>query len=235
MRAVILAGGKGTRLLPYTTIFPKPLMPVGDVPILEVLLRQLRHCGIQDVTIAAGHLAELIQVFFGDGRKFGVNIDYSVEDKPLGTAGPLALIDGLSSDFIVMNGDLLTTLPYLEMVKKHKEEKAVATIAVHKKDVNIDLGVLELNKEGNVANYLEKPTYHYLVSMGVYVFSPLVLRHLERGKYLDFPDLIRILIEKGQKIYGYQNDDYWLDIGRHEDYQQAVSIFESNKQLFWHD
>lgn len=235
MRAVILAGGKGARLKPYTTVLPKPLLPIGDVPILEIILRQLRHNGIRDVTVAIGHLAELVQAFFGDGRKFGLNIIYSIEDKPLGTAGPLAAIEGLDSDFIVMNGDLLTTLSYSELIKKHKEEKATTTIAVYKKDVKIDLGVLELDEESNVSKYMEKPTHHYSVSMGVYVFSPRVLQYIERDKYLDFPDLVQILLNKGEKIYGYQNDDYWLDIGRHDDYDKAINLFESNKHLFLDD
>lgn len=233
MRAVILAGGKGTRLRPYTTIFPKPLVPVGDKPILEIVLHQLKHAGIVDITLAVGHLAELIQAFFNNGERFGLNISYSMEDKPLGTAGPLSLIDGLDSDFIVMNGDLLTTLSYTDLIKKHKEEKAAATIAVHKKDVKIDLGVLECNEQSCVNKYIEKPTYHYNVSMGVYVFSPRVLRYIRQGEYLDFPDLIQILLDKGEKVFGYQSEDYWLDIGRQDDYQQAIEAFESNKHLFF--
>ena len=235
MRAVILAGGKGTRLRPYTTVFPKPLVPVGDMPVLEILLRQFRRCGICDITIAVGHLAELIQAFFGDGGKLRLNITYSLEDKPLGTAGPLSLIGGLDSDFIVTNGDLLTTLPYSDLLKAHREQKAAATIAVHKKDVKIDLGILEFNKESNVTKYIEKPTYHYFVSMGVYVFSPRVLQYIERDKYLDFPDLVQILLNKGEKVYAFQNDAYWLDIGRQEDYQQAIEGFESQKHLFLGD
>lgn len=232
MKAVILAGGKGTRLRPYTTIFPKPLVPVGDKPILEIVLSQLKRAGIIDIVLAVGHLAELIQAFFGDGKKFGLNISYSMEDKPLGTAGPLSLISGLNSNFIVMNGDLLTTLSYTNLINKHKKEKAAATIAVHKKDVKIDLGVLECDGQSCVKKYIEKPTYHYNVSMGIYVFSPEVLEYIPKGKYLDFPELIQILLNNGKKVFGYQSDDYWLDIGRQDDYQQAIETFESNKHLF---
>jgi len=232
MKAVILAGGKGTRLKPYTTVFPKPLVPVGDMPILEIILRQLAADGICDITMAVGHLAELIQAFFKDGSKFGVNIDYSMEDKPLGTAGPLSLIGNLDSDFLVMNGDVLSTIPYAALIKKHKSEKAICTIAVHKKDVNIDLGVLELDETSVVRGYIEKPTYNYTVSMGIYVFSPEVMRFIKKDEYLDFPDLVKLLIKKGEKVYAYQSKDYWLDIGRHDDYQQAVDEFETNRHLF---
>jgi NDP-sugar pyrophosphorylase family protein len=235
MKAVILAGGKGTRLRPYTTVFPKPLVPLGNMPILEIVLRQLKQHKICDIVIAAGHLAELIQAFFGNGEKLGLNITYSIEDKPLGTAGPLSLIGGLDSDFIVMNGDLLTTLSYSKLVKKHKEQKAIATIGVHTKEVQIDLGVLELNKENSIINYIEKPCYHYMVSMGVYVFSPRILQYIEPGKYLDFPDLIHHVLKKGERVFGYYSDAQWLDIGRHDDYQEAIDTFESNKKLFLGD
>ncbi|MGA1979146.1 MAG: sugar phosphate nucleotidyltransferase [Sedimentisphaerales bacterium] len=235
MKAVILAGGKGTRLRPYTTVFPKPLVPVGDMPILEIVLRQLKRNGIEEITLAVGHLAGLIKAFFGNGEKLGLNITYSMEDKPLGTVGPLSLIDGLVSDFLVMNGDLLTTLSYSDLIDKHKEKKAMATIAVHRRDVKIDLGVLKFNEESNVTEYIEKPTYHYWVSMGVYVFSPDILKYAEKNKYLDFPDLIHILLEKEKKVYGYQSNDYWLDIGRQDDYQEAIEVFESKKHLFLGD
>jgi NDP-sugar pyrophosphorylase family protein len=232
MKAVILAGGKGTRLRPYTTVFPKPLVPLGDMPILEIVLRQLKRHGVRDIIIAAGYLAELIQAFFGKGEKLDLNITYSIENKPLGTAGPLSLISGLDSDFIVMNGDLLTTLSYSELIKKHKEQKAIATISVHTKDVQIDLGVLELNKENSIVNYIEKPCYHYIVSMGVYVFSPRILQYIEPNKYLDFPDLIHIVLKKGEKVFGCFSNARWFDIGRHDDYQEAMEIFESDKNLF---
>ena len=233
MKAVILAGGKGTRLRPYTTIFPKPLVPIGDMPILEIILRQLKNNGIKEIVLTVGHLAELIEAFFGDGRKLGLKITYSREDKPLGTAGPLSLIDGLDSDFIVMNGDLLTTMPYKYLVEKHKAESAMATIAVHKREVKIDLGVLRCDNASHIVEYIEKPTYHYSVSMGVYVFSPSVMQYIKKDEYLDFPDLIHILLNKKEKVYGYQSEDYWLDIGRADDYQQAIDEFESNKQLFF--
>ncbi len=224
MKAVILAGGKGTRLRPYTTAFPKPLMPVGDKPILEIILRQLKSHGINEVIMAVGHLAELIMTFFGDGSKFGVKIKYSREDEPLGTAGPLSLIkDELTETFLVMNGDILTTLNYSDLIEYHKKSNATATIALNKREVYIDFGVVELDKNSNIVDYIEKPTLHYLVSMGIYVFEPEVLKYIPNNKKFDFPDLVKELISKGEKVKGYVYDGYWLDIGRPEDYEKACN------------
>ena len=141
MQAIILAGGKGSRLKPFTTSIPKPLVPIGDTPILEVVLRQLKHSGFKDVVLAVNHLAELVMAFFGNGQKIGLNISYSVEDKPLGTVGPLTLMDDLDDNFLVMNGDLLTTINYKDLFNYHLKNKNDITIATHKKEVNIDLGV----------------------------------------------------------------------------------------------
>jgi NDP-sugar pyrophosphorylase family protein len=232
MRAVILAGGRGTRLYPYTITFPKPLMPIGDVPILEVIIRQLRHYGIGDLTLAVGHLAELIMAYFGDGSRFGVHIEYSKEDQPLGTAGPLALIPRLDETFMVMNGDVLTTLDYRELLDYHRSHGGAATIASHKRDARIDLGVIEADEGGRVTAYIEKPTYHYLVSMGIYVFEPSVLRHVEPGQRLDFPELVWRLLEAGDRVQVYPYDGYWLDIGRPDDYGQASAEFERLRSQF---
>lgn len=232
MKAVILAGGKGKRLAPYTTVFPKPLMPIGDMPILEVVLRQLKAHGCDNVTLAVGHLAELLQTFFGDGNKFGVQISYSVEDQPLGTAGPLALIDGLQEPFFVMNGDILTDMDYSDLYRHHTKQGAAATIATYERTVKIDFGVLEADSNGFIQEYIEKPSYTYRVSMGIYVFDPLVLKYIERGKYLDFPDLVKQLIRDGKKVASYPFSGYWLDIGRPDDYERAINEFELKKELF---
>jgi len=224
MKAVILAGGKGTRLRPYTTAFPKPLMPVGDKPILEIILRQLKSHGINEIIMAVGHLAELIMTFFGDGSKFGVRIKYSREDEPLGTAGPLSLVkDELTETFLVMNGDILTTLNYSDLIEYHKRSGAIATIALNKRDVYIDFGVVELDEDSNITDYIEKPTLHYLVSMGIYVFEPEVLKYIPNNKKFDFPDLVKKLISAGEKVKGYIYDGYWRDIGRPEDYEKACN------------
>jgi NDP-sugar pyrophosphorylase family protein len=228
MRAVILAGGKGTRLAPYTVAFPKPLMPVGDLPILEIVVRQLRHYGFRRITMAVGHLAELIQTFFGDGSKFGLTIDYSREERPLGTAGPLHLIPDLDETFLVMNGDLLTDLNYGELMRWHSEQKNDATIGVYEKKVSIDLGVLDRDGDNRIVDYKEKPTLTYEVSMGVYVFSKSILQYVPQGHF-DFPDLVLELIRRGRPIRGYRFQGLWLDIGRAEDYAKAVETFESQR------
>jgi NDP-sugar pyrophosphorylase family protein len=230
MRAVILAGGKGTRLLPYTTVIPKPLMPVGDRPILEIIVRQLKRYGFLQITMAVGHLSELIEAYFNDGSKYGIRIDYSREEKPLGTIGSLALIDGLSETFLVMNGDVLTDLDFARLIEFHKTNKAVATIATYNKKVNIDLGVLETDESLRLKQYREKPTLKYDVSMGVYVFEPEILGFIEPGIYLDFPDLVLDLIGHGEKVMAYPFDGYWLDIGRHEDHLRAQEEFEVLKE-----
>ncbi|HUV82276.1 MAG TPA: sugar phosphate nucleotidyltransferase [archaeon] len=229
MQAIILAGGKGTRLAPYTTVFPKPLMPIGDMPILEIVIRQLKKHGFTKVVLAVGHLAGLIEAYFGDGSKWGVEITYSREDEPLGTAGPLALIDDLDYNFLVMNGDLLTNIDYSDLMRHHLKSGALSTVSVYTKDVPISLGVLELNGEGNITDYIEKPTLKYKVSMGIYIFNKNILTHIESGKYLDFPDLIKTLIQNDENVSGYMFEGYWMDIGRHEDYSKVLEEFESMK------
>jgi NDP-mannose synthase len=227
MKAVILAGGKGARLAPYTAVLPKPLMPVGDRPILEIILGQLRHYGITDVVVAVGYLAELIEAYFGDGRRFGVNITYSREEKPLGTAGPIALIDGLDEPFLVMNGDLLTTLDYRRLLDHHRREGSICTIASYRRQVQVTLGVMQVDSNCRLLDYIEKPTYDYRVSMGAYVFEPGVLDYIAPGQHLDFPDLIKRLLRDGRHVAGYPFEGYWLDIGRHEDYAKAIEEFET--------
>ncbi len=222
MKVVILAGGKGTRLKPYTTVFPKPLMPIGDKPILEIIIHQLKSRGLKDIIITVGHLGELIITFFGDGSKFGVNIKYSREDRPLGTAGGLGLIkEELKETFLMINGDTLTTLDLSELINYHKANGAIATIALKKRQVYIDFGIVELNSTDHIKRYIEKPTIDHLVSMGVYVFEPRVLEYIKEGKRLDFHKLIKILISKGETVKGFVFDGYWLDIGRPEDYERA--------------
>jgi NDP-sugar pyrophosphorylase family protein len=231
MRAVILAGGKGSRLAPYTTVLPKPLMPIGDMPILEVVIRQLARHGFKDLTLAVGHLAELVMAYCGDGSKFGVNLDYSREQEPLGTAGPISLIPDLSQTFLVMNGDLLSTLDYSAMWKHHQDRGAIATLASYRRDIKIDLGVIE-SEDGWVSDYIEKPTYHYSVSTGIYIFEPEVLTCIDRARRLDLPELILRLLKAGQKVNIYNFDGYWLDIGRHDDYETAMEKFAAHRADF---
>jgi NDP-mannose synthase len=235
MRAVILAGGKGTRLQPFTTVFPKPLMPIGDMPILEVVLRQLKRAGVTRVTMAVGHLADLLRAFFGDGKRFGLPIDYSIEEKALGTVGPLTLLDGLDETFVMMNGDILTTLDYADLVRCHRESGAVCTIATYVRTVKIDFGVIETDTNGMLTGYVEKPSFNYRVSMGIYVFEPAVLGYLEKGVYRDFPDVIKALIADGRKVASYPFTGYWLDMGRPDDYARAVEEFEARRGEFLHE
>jgi NDP-sugar pyrophosphorylase family protein len=232
MKAVVLAGGKGTRLAPYTRILPKPLMPIGDMPILEVLLRQMKRAGIEDVVLTVGHLAHLLKTFFADGEQLGIRISYSYEDCPLGTAGPLSLIKGLDSTFLVTNGDVLTTLDMRSLLAFHKSQGGIATIAVHQRQVRIDLGVVQWNGHNTLSGYIEKPTYDYTVSMGIYVFEPRVMEYIPHNLYLDFPDLVLKMIAAGEKVSGYTFDGYWMDLGRPDDYAQAAEDFASMHSQF---
>lgn len=234
MQAVILAGGKGRRLAPYTTVLPKPLMPIGDMPILEVILRQLKSAGITQITMAVGYLAELIMAFFGNGERLGLKISYSLEDKPLGTAGPLALIKDLNDTFIVMNGDILTDLDYRNLIQYHKRRGGIATIAAYKRKVKIDFGVIETNDKNLLIDYIEKPSFDYCVSMGIYVFEPEVLEYIPKNQYLDFPDLVKKML-KSEKIIIYPFTGYWLDIGRPDDYETAIKEFNKNRNCFIKD
>lgn len=228
MKAVILAGGKGTRLAPYTKVLPKPLVPIGDMPILEILLRQMKTSGVDHVILTVGHLSGLIRAFFQDGERLGLSIDYSYESSPLGTAGPLSLIaEKIDDAFIVANGDVLTTLNLKDLVASHRKSGAAATIASHQRRIKIDLGVLQFNDSCNLTGYIEKPSYDYWVSMGVYVFEPRVLDYIPYNQYLDFPDLILKLIGSNEQVRSYRFDGYWQDLGRLEDYEQAVKDFDS--------
>jgi len=235
MNAVILAGGKGARLAPYTKILPKPLMPIGDMPILEVILRQMKAVGIDEVILTVGHLSELLKAFFQDGKRLGLRIKYSYEDTPLGTAGPLSLIGGLNKTFLVSNGDVLTTLNLRDLIEFHKKEQAAATIAVHLRHVKIDFGVIEWGQAPQIGNYIEKPTIDYMVSMGMYVFEPAVLKYIPKGKYLDFPDLVKALLAAGEKVVGFPFEGYWQDLGRPDDYESAAVDFEKMQAEFFNE
>jgi NDP-sugar pyrophosphorylase family protein len=232
MKAVILAGGKGTRLAPYTKILPKPLMPIGDMPILEVILRKLKASGIDEVVLAVGHLSELLRSFFQDGKKWGLKISYCYEESPLGTAGPIAFIEGLEETFLVMNGDILTTLYLCDLIQFHQENDALATIAAHRRQEKIDLGVIEWDEHSRINGYQEKPTYDFIVSMGIYIFEPRVKEYIPRGQYLDFPDLVQKLIAADEKILGYEYNGYWQDLGRTDDYETATKDFDKMRSKF---
>lgn len=239
-RAVILAGGKGSRLSPYTTVLPKPLLPVGDRAILDVVVHQLRDFGFKDITLAVGHLAHLVRAVMGDGSRLDVSIDYHEELEPLGTIGPLATIEGLTESFLVMNGDVLTALDYGALLEMHRAEGNTLTIASHRRVVQTDYGVLHLtNPNGNglagVSGFEEKPEIPYTVSMGVYALDPRALEYLDEGEHLDLPELVLRLLAAGERVGAFLYDGYWLDIGRHEDYEKAIEEFEKLRPLFLGD
>ncbi len=227
MRAVILAGGKGTRLGPFTTILPKPLLPIGDRAILELLVEQLRVHGFTRLTLAVGYLSHLVEAVMGDGSAYGVSIDYHYEDEALGTAGALAGVHGLDEPFLMLNGDVITTLDFAELVAVHTASDNALTIATQVRRSTVDFGVLQVEDgDGplqNVSWYLEKPSSEHAVSMGVYVINPRLLHLITPGTYLDFPDLVLQALEAGEPVASYRYDGLWLDIGRHEDYEQAIS------------
>lgn len=228
MRAVILAGGKGTRLAPSSTL-PKPLMPLGDMPILELLIRQLRGSEVDRVTLAVGHLADQLKRHFGGGEQAGMPVDYSHEQTPLGTAGPLGLIPNLREPFLVMNGDLLTDLDFRAFIAFHRRAGAAATIGVYERRMPIDFGIIQLDDEERVRGYVEKPVQPYVVSMGVYVLEPSVLRYLPTGRRFDLPELMTALLQAGEPVAAYRHRGYWLDIGRPDDYERAQADFPSMK------
>lgn len=233
--AVILAGGKGTRLHPYTTSFPKPLMPVGDRPILEILVKQLARAGYGRLFFGVGHLAELIRAYFGDGTKWNVHIEYAYEDQPLGTAGPLrALADRLPPHFLVCNGDVLSDRDYGGFLDDHitGDPPRLLTISTHRRVLHSEYGVLECADNGLVQDYIEKPTYPLCVSEGVYAFSKSVLDWIPPDQRIDFPDLVKRLLRSGEPVATDEHTGLWLDIGRPDDYEKAQQLCMQHPEVF---
>ena len=230
-RAIILAGGKGTRLKLYTISLPKPLVPIGEMPILEIIIRQLKSFGFNHITITINHCAEIIQAFFGNGSKWGVKIDYSLEDKPLSTMGPLTLIDDLPENFLIMNGDVFTDLDLNEFYKEHVREGRIFSIGAHKRLDKVEYGVLHKNEKSELIRFEEKPTHEYLVSMGIYMMNKKNLEYIPRNTFFGFDHLVNRLIEKKILPYIYEFDGYWLDIGRPDDYEKAINDYEKESIL----
>ncbi|MGB2821703.1 MAG: sugar phosphate nucleotidyltransferase [Phycisphaerae bacterium] len=221
MRAIILAGGKGTRLRPYTVALPKPLVPIGDRSILDIVLKQLRRAGVRHVTMAVSHLAHLIMAYFGDGRRWDMKIDYSLEDRPLSTIGPLKLIRDLPEAFLVMNGDVLTDLDFADLYNHHLDHDADITVSTCQRDSKIDFGVLKGDDSNRIVGFEEKPVYHFQVSMGVYAISRRLLEIVPEDTFFGFDHLMLACIDQGRKAICYPHDGYWLDIGRPDDFAQA--------------
>jgi NDP-sugar pyrophosphorylase family protein len=230
-RAIILAGGKGTRLRPYTVVLPKPLMPIGEFPILEVIIKQLVAAKFTHITLAVNHQAEIIKAFFMDGSKWGIRVDYSLEDKPLGTMGPLKLIKDLPDNFLVMNGDILTDLDYADFHDAHARQDEVFTISSYVREQLIDYGVLE-TAEGRLLGLREKPRMNYEVSMGVYMMSRQALDFIPADSAYGFDNLMHDLVAARKNVAVRKFAGYWLDIGRPDDYAQAIDEFESMRKRF---
>jgi NDP-sugar pyrophosphorylase family protein len=234
MRAIIMAGGKGSRLHPYSAVLPKPLMPLGETPVLEVLLRKLQRAGIARSILAVNHMRHLIEAFFGDGSRFGLEIGYSREDKPLGTAGPMgAVLDQLGDDFLLANGDLLTTLDIAQMIAAHRATKADATIGVFEREVKIEFGLIDADSDMRMIGYREKPSQRQLVSMGIYILRAGAVKDLViPGQYLDMPDLMKAMMNAGRSVVCHRQDCIWLDIGRPDDFALAQQMMEQDPEQF---
>jgi NDP-mannose synthase len=221
-RAVILAGGRGTRLRPYTISLPKPLMPIVDKPILEIIIGQLAAQRFEHITLAVSYQAEILRAYFSDGGKWKVRIDYSLESEPLGTMGPLKLIADLPETFLVLNGDVLTDLNYAQFVRSHANEGALFTISAAAREQKIDFGVLDVGEDHMLRGFHEKPSVPYLVSMGIYCMNRHVLDWIPEGKPFGFDHLVLELLARGQPIRTVTHAGYWLDIGRPDDYEKAI-------------
>lgn len=230
-RAIILAGGKGTRLKPYTISLPKSLVPIGDVPILEIIIQQLKKFGFDHITITINHFAEMIQAFFCDGKKWDIKIDYSLEEKPLSTMGPLSLINDLPDNFLIMNGDILTNIDFNAFYNDHISRERNFTIAAYKRLDKVEYGVLHKNEKSELIKFEEKPINEYLVSMGIYMMNKNNLKYIPKNTFFGFDHLMNTLIENNILPNIYEFDGYWLDIGRPDDYEKAISDNEKKPFL----
>jgi NDP-mannose synthase len=228
LKAVVFAGGKGTRLAPYTSVLPKPLMPIGDRSILELVLTQFAACGITDVTLCVGYLSHLIEAVLENRDDDGVEITFVREENALGTAAPLRLVEGLDRTFLAMNGDVLTNLAFDTFIRYHRRNRNILTIATNERPIKIDYGVLHLGENGRrrqVAAYVEKPEMTSTVSMGIYALEPEALEYIPASGYFDFPNLVQALLRGGEQVGVYKYDGLWFDIGRRDDYERAVDAW----------
>lgn len=232
VQAIILAGGQGTRLRPYTAIMPKPLMPVGEQPICEIIIRQLKLAGLKNIVISTGHLAGLIEAYFGNGQKWGVTISYVTEHQPLGTAGALKLVHNMDENCLIINGDVLTDLNFKELLQHHRQRKAMATITVKERVVKTDFGVIKVDDNGELADYIEKPEHKSLVSIGVYLLNKKCREHITKDENIGMPELILRLKDKGKRVCCYPTKALWLDLGRLDDFMASQEFFEKHKKKF---
>lgn len=236
MQAIILAGGKGTRLSPYTLVFPKPMLPVGGQPIIQTIVRQLAYFGFDDIVISLGYLGELVELYFKDKSNVptGAQIRFVAEDKPLGTAGAISLVENPDEDFLVINGDILTTLDFGKMYSYHKSKNAALTVGVAVREMKINLGVLTIDENERISGFEEKPTYTFNDNMGIYIYNRQVLQYLEKNERIDLNILVEKLLENNEPVYGYRSDDdyYWIDVGQHADFERANQEFEKRKKSY---
>lgn len=232
MQAVIMAGGAGTRLAPYTAVLPKPLMPLNDRPILAVVLEQLTRAGIRDITISVGHLSELIETWVRHHTEFEAQVTFAYEQTPLGTAGALGNMPRSDSTFVSLMGDVLTTLDFKELIAAHRESGAIATVAINERMVDVPYGVVRTDERGRITHLEEKPTLRYPVSMGIYALEPEIADLMAPGERVDFPDLLQRAMASGHEVHTYPFAGYWRDIGNREDYEQAVDDFAADPSRF---
>jgi NDP-sugar pyrophosphorylase family protein len=232
MQAVIMAGGRGSRLSPYTTVLPKPLMPLGDRPILDVLLHQLVRAGADAITISVGHLGGLIESWVSHDAGYGVPIEFVYEDHPLGTAGALATVTRPEETFLALNGDVLTTLDMPTLMRRNRERGAIATMAIKQRHVDIEYGVVHRNARGQIERLEEKPRLEFTVSMGVYAMKPEIIDLIETGERIDFPDLLLRAKAAGRDVDTYVHEGYWRDIGNRDDYEAAIADFDADPGMF---
>jgi len=229
-RAIILAGGKGTRLRPYTVVLPKPLMPVGDYPVLEIIIRQLAYYGFDHITLTVNHQAEIIKAFFGDGSKWNIKIDYSFEDKPLSTMGPLKLIHDLPDNFLVMNGDVISDLDFNWFYNFHKNAGEIFSIGAFSRTEVSEYGVLNSDSDNILTGFMEKPKSDITVSMGIYMCKREILAHIPSDIAFGFDKLMLDLLSKQIRVLIHRHCGYWLDIGRPDDYMKAIDDLELLKE-----
>ena len=230
MLAVVLAGGKGRRLMPFTAEIPKPLVKLDDRSVLEHLLERMRETGVEEICLSVNHHAQMIRDVIKDGTSFGLKVRYTEEPEPLSTAAPLLLIDNLPETFMVVNGDILTDMHFAEVFAAHQKQQAEVTIVTQYRRGQMEYGVVETDKTGLVKSFVEKPAYEFVVSCGVYIFNRSILQYIPQGIPFGFDQLMLTLLDAKIPINTYPFTGYWLDIGRIEDYEQARQDLARLKQ-----
>ena len=237
MQALVLAGGRGTRLAPYTLVLPKPMLPIGGEPIIYTIVTQLARYGFNDIIVSLGYLGELIEVYFKaeENVPSGCTIRFVRETTPLGTAGAIGLIEDLADDFLVINGDILTSLDFREVFAYHREQESTMTVAVGVKEIKLNVGIVKMDDANRVLSIEEKPTYRFNDSMGIYVCNRQVLEYMVPDVRIDATDLMEQLIRDSHAVHGYRNDEdyYWIDIGQHAEFENASRIFAENRDKFF--